>query len=401
MLDQRVSVGPMSDPEAWKPTMLAAATRGATAVDDAGVLHVLRHRDVEALLGERRLHGVGLSVFDASGVPAGPLRDWYAALMFTNDGPAHDRLRRLVSKAFTPRAVDRLRRVAADLVEARVARLRGVGGGDLVTALGDVPMHVMCALLGVPASAVPEFISWVDALSPIFGFMSREQIDAASAALTALLAYVDGLVAGRTESPADDLITALIRAEEDGDRLSRHETVSMVANLLVGGHDTTSSQIGCSLLTLLARPEALALARDGAGMLPSLVAETIRFEPSIVIAPRTVAAPLVIGDVERSPGTMIAFNFLTANHDPLAWSEPEVFRPARFASPDASRLLSFGGGPHYCLGASLARMTLEESVRGVAAAAPRLVEEPTTTTVIHPGQLLEVDRFGNLLIRTT
>jgi len=171
-------------------------------------------------------------------------------------------------------------------------------------------------------------------------------------------------------------MTALIRAEHDGDRLTRDETVTMVANLLVGGHDTTGSQVGCTLLTLLVRPGALAEVRSEPALLAPLVSETIRFEPSITFAPRTVVAPIEICGIERPAGTMLACTFLTANRDPEVWRDPDAFVSRRFVEPEAPRLLSFGGGPHYCLGAALARTTLEESVRGVAEIAPQLNAAP-------------------------
>ena len=150
----------------------------------------------------------------------------------------------------------------------------------------------------------------------------------------------------------------------------------MVANLLVGGHDTTGSQIGCTLLTLLVRPSALAEVRSQPALLAPLVSETIRFEPSLTFAPRTVAEPIEICGIARPAGTMVACNFLTANRDPEVWHDPDAFVSCRFDEPAAPRLLSFGGGPHYCLGAALARTTLEESVRGVAEIAPQLNAEP-------------------------
>jgi hypothetical protein len=292
--------------------------------------------------------------------------------MFTNDGAAHDRLRRLVSKAFTPRAVERLRPVAAARVAERLSSVRGAGGGDLVAALAGLPMQVMCSLLGIPASAVPEFIAWVDALSPVFLFMEPAQIAAATAAIDQLLGYLRELVEQRNHTPADDLMTSLLRAEHDGDRLTREETVTMVANLLVGGHDTTASQIGCTLLTLLCQPNALAELRSKASLLPALVSETIRFEPSITGAPRTVARPIEVCGTLRPIGAVVMCSFLTANRDPDVWHDADSFVPQRFANPNAPRLLSFGGGPHYCLGAALARMTLEEVVRGVTELAPTL-----------------------------
>jgi len=211
------------------------------------------------------------------------------------------------------------------------------------------------------------FGAWADTLSPVFGFMDAQEIAAARSALAELLEYVGTLVEKRHGDPRDDLITALLRAEADGDRLHRDEVVTMVANLLVGGHDTTTSQIGCTLLTLMRHPDAVARLRAGNVEVAATVSETMRYEPSISIIPRTVAAPLPIGGVTRPAGTMVLLSVLMANRDPAVWKRPDEFDVDRFAQPDAPRLLSFGTGPHYCLGASLARMTLEETAKGFAA----------------------------------
>ena len=373
MIEQRIPLSAAADPRAWKQLMLAAAARGPTAIEETTeMIYVLRQREIERLLHEPRLRGVGLSLFDRMGIADGPLRDWYGALMFTNDGVSHDRLRRLVSKAFTPRAVERLRPVAAARVAERLAAVREAGGGDLVATFAGLPMHVMCSLLGVPAAAVPEFVTWVDALSPVFSFMEPAQIATATAAIDPLLAYLRRIVEERSQTPADDLMTSLLRAEHDGYRLTRAETVTMVANLLVGGHDTTATQIGCTLFTLLAQPQALTALRAEPALLPALVSETIRFEPSIAGAPRTVFEPIEVCGTLRPAGSVVMCSFLTANRDPDVWQDADSFVPQRFASPSAPRLLSFGGGPHYCLGAALARMTLEEVVRGVGELAPTL-----------------------------
>ena len=166
----------------------------------------------------------------------------------------------------------------------------------------------------------------------------------------------------------------------------------MVVNLLVGGHDTTSSQIGCTLLTLLVRPETLTEVRAEPALVPSLVSETMRFEPSIGAAPRTVAEPIEICGIERPAGTSLVCTFLAANRDPAVWHDPDAFVSRRFEDPEAPRLLSFGGGPHYCLGAALARMTIEEAVRGVAELAPVLAESSRQDRVVpgarpEPGQV--------------
>src|SRR6478609_1721242 len=137
-----------------------------TATDPVtGATIVLRYDDCEQLAHDRRLEGVGLRLFDLLGVGDGPLRSWYGGLMFTTEGAHHDRLRRLVARAFTPRAVEELRVDTARAAAGALAPVRGAGGGDLGAALGMLPMQAMCRLLGVPPEDVAEFAAWADALS--------------------------------------------------------------------------------------------------------------------------------------------------------------------------------------------------------------------------------------------
>ena len=377
MADWYVEALGAEGPLASRRALLAAGRSASFAIDEqSGALLILGYRDVERLLLEPRLRGTGLSLFDFMGIFDGPLRDWYGHLMFTTENRTHHRLRSLVGKAFSPRSVEMLRPVAAAVVEARLERVKRAGGGDLTEALADVPMQVMCALVGVPAADVPSFIDWVNALGPTFGLMNPIQIEAATDAIGGLLGYVTHLCEARDHTPSDDLISRLLAAEHEGDRLTREETAAMVANLLVGGHDTTSSQIGCSLLTLLQRPEVLARLDADGSRIPAVVDETIRFEPGITLAPRTVGEPIEINGVERAVGSMVWCVTSTANRDATVWHDPETFDPDRFLEPDAPRLLTFGGGPHHCLGAWLARLTLEETVRGVASRAPSLTVLP-------------------------
>jgi cytochrome P450 len=332
----------------------------------SGATVVLRHADIEALARDPRLAGVGLVFFDMMGITSGRLREWYGSLMFTNEGETHDRLRTLVSRAFTPRSVEALRKDGAALCDSVFDGVIADGGGDLVSPFALVAMRVMCRLLGVPEEDVEEFGAWADALSPTFGFMDPDQIAAATDAIDALLAYVDGLAERRRSRPADDLISALLAAEDSGDRLTHDELVTMVANLLVAGHDTTTSQIGCSLLTMLAHPESSKRLRAEPDLLVSATEETIRFEPSIPAVPRTVVEPLEVAGTELRPGSLVMLCTAAANREPQTWTEPDRFDVGRFATKGAPRLLSFGAGPHFCLGAALARMTVQECVRAVA-----------------------------------
>jgi cytochrome P450 len=357
----------------------SAAEQGPlTAEAASGATVVLRHGDVEALARDPRLAGVGLSFFDLMGITEGPLREWYGSLMFTNEGPTHDRLRKLVARAFTPRSADRLRADAADLAGEIVGPVVADGGGDLTEAFSLLAMRVMCRLLGVPEEDVSVFGGWADALSPIFGFIDEAQTAAATGAIVAMLAYVEELAARRRSEPADDLITALIAAEDEGDRLTHDELVAMVANLLVGGHDTTTSQIGCSLLTMLRHEDEAARLVADPGLLQSAVEETIRYEPSIIGVPRTVVETITVAGRELGPGSILVLCTASANREPGVWDDPDRFDVTRFSGKGGPSLLSFGAGPHFCLGAALARMTLQESVRATVmdGARFRLAEEP-------------------------
>jgi len=348
--------------------------RGARAVGptglsvETGAVVALRYDDVEQLSHDPRLAGVGLSIFDLLGIGDGPLRTWYSSLMFTNEGDAHHRLRRLAARVFTPRSVERHRELAARLTAERMERLVADGGGDLVEALVDVPITVICTLIGVPDEQIPAFLAYGDALSPVFGLMDPEQIAVAEEAVVGLMADVEAMIATRLEQRGDDLISALLDAEEAGDRLTHDEVVTMVGNLIVGGHDTTSGQVSCTLLTLLRHPEALDALRADPSLAPAVVDEGIRFEPSITIVPRTVLEAIEIGGVERPAGSMVFLSSASASRDEDVWGDPDVFRPTRFTEPGAPKLLSFGSGAHYCLGAALARMTMQEVMLGVALA---------------------------------
>jgi hypothetical protein len=194
-----------------------------------------------------------------------------------------------------------------------------------------------------------------------------------------LTADVERMIAARADQRGEDLISALLDAEEAGDRLTHEEVVTMVGNLIVGGHDTTASQIGCSLLALLRHPDALDDLRADPSLAGAVVNETIRFEPSISVVPRTLIEPVEIGGVERPAGTLVFLSSASTSREADVWGDPDVFRPARFTEPAAPKLLSFGSGPHYCLGAALARMTLEEVVLGAAVAGLGDTIVPTTS----------------------
>jgi len=348
-----------------------AAEQGPLATDvTTGATIVLRHRDLEALAHDQRLAGIGLALFDMMGITDGPLRAWYADLMFTTEGDYHRRMRSVVSRAFTPRSAEALRATAADMASTAVASVQQ--GGDLVAACSSLATRLICRLLGVPDNDVEIFRAWADALSPVFFVMTPDQIAAATDAIVELQRYVDELTSRRSEQRGPDLITALLDCEADGERLTHAETVTMIANLLVAGHDTAGSQIPCSALVALQHREQLRGVGEDDVRLASAAAETMRLEPSIPIIPRVAVAPIELHGSTIEAGTMVFLCIAAACRDELAWDEPAQYDPDRFTRPDTAKLPNFGAGTHYCLGTALAKLTVEESLRAVLAADPPL-----------------------------
>jgi cytochrome P450 len=355
-----------------------AAQQGPLATDTlTGATIVLRQRDVETLSRDPRVHGIGLLLFDMMGITGGPLRDWYGQLMFTTEGDYHRRMRSLVSRAFTPRSVEAQRATAADMAADAVASV-SEDGGDLIESCSSLATRLTCRLLGVPDSDVSVFASWAGTLSPVFNVMTPEQITEATDAITRLLGYVDDLITRRRQAPGADLISALLDAEVDGERLTRDETKAMIVNLLVAGHDTTGSQIPCTMLVALQHRDQLIGIHHDRTRLSNAVAETMRLEPSIPAIPRTTVESIELQGITIPAGSMLYLCTAAANRDPLAWKDPDRFDPDRFDRPETPRLLTFGLGTHYCLGTALAKVAVEEYLRTVLENDPglELAENP-------------------------
>jgi cytochrome P450 len=193
-----------------------------------------------------------------------------------------------------------------------------------------------------------------------------------SSAIVELRSYTREMIEGRDRDGGLDgsrrgqLLTALLEAEDDGDRLTRDETIDMITNLLVGGHDTTGSQIGCTLFTLLGDDEALGSLRADETIASAAVWETMRMEPSLTVIPRVNQEPVEVGGIVRPSGTFFLLCLASANRDPAVWAEPNRFVVDRFTAPDVPKPLSFGTGAHFCLGSHMARMTLDEVTLGLA-----------------------------------
>jgi cytochrome P450 len=350
-----------SDPGYWAdphPVLRRAREAHPLARASIGYWLVLRHADVEPLLRSPALVVPGAEILAAQGIAQGPLAEWWPLILFNTNPPTHTRLRSLLSRAFTPRRVEGLRPRIRAIAHALLDRSCGSGRADLVADFAhELPIIAMCELLGVPAGDVPRFIEASTELALSFSLEMPPELRARiERALLSLYDYTDELLALRRSRPGPDLLTALIAAEEAGDRLSPRELRALTVNLILAGHDTTRSLLSIGAWLLVSRPGVLAALRAKPEAIPAAVEEILRFEPVAEGVARKLAEPLELGGVRLAAGERLFLSLLSANRDPAAFADPDRFDPERADN----RHLSFGRGLHFCLGAALARAEAQE-----------------------------------------
>ena len=296
----------------------------------------------------------------AQGITSGPLWDRIAVNILSLDGEEHHRLRRLVSKAFTPKATARLRTTIVEVITGLVDRHSARGHCDVVTDIArQFPIPVICALLGTPPEDWELFSDWTDDILEAFGWNAASQTPTILAAWEALDAYIDDMVARRRHALTDDLISELIRAEDDGDRLSSDELRMLVASLLMGGTDTTRLQLGGAVHVLCDHPDQWALLRRHPELAVNAVHELMRHSPITFVTLRVAIEDIDLAGVKIPAGTIVVVNTGAANRDPAVCDDPDRLDISRVGT---SPIQTFGGGMHYCLGANLARLELAEAL---------------------------------------
>lgn len=324
---------------------------------------VIHHRDVVDLLRDRRLRGPGMDFARLSGIPEGS-RAWnrQAQILLFMEGDDHHRLRRLVSKAFTPRAVEALRPFTRATIARLVDAVIADGSCDAVPALCDpFPIPVICALVGIEADRLDDMSRWASAILLSLRLDAGSFIDEIEQAQAELDDYLDELIADRRANPRDDLLSNLIAVEEEGDRLSPSELLSVVAMMLVAGTETTRNQLSNMIHTFAEHPDQWALLRSRPELVAAAVEEAIRWEPATEALPRFATDDIEIGGHLVPGGTVVVLMSMSANHDSAVLPDAGRFDIAREV-PDGWHLLTFGGGIHYCLGANLARLELTEAL---------------------------------------
>lgn len=276
------------------------------------------------------------------------------------DPPDHTRLRRLVSKAFTPRQIELLRPGIEQMVDDALDIAAERGSIELIDDLAfPVPFQVISELLDMPTDRADDLRDWSQALTAgLEPAATMADLDAAEAAVLALVPYLIEVIEARRSAPGDDLLSALLAVEDDGDTLSFEELISFVVLLYVAGHETTVNLIGNGMLALLRHPVQLDRWRTDPSLDATAVDELLRFDGPVQHTVRVAMQPMSFADAGRGtvvvePGHVILTVLGAANRDPAMFEDPHILRLDR---PNAGRHTAFAAGIHYCLGASLAKL---------------------------------------------
>jgi len=299
--------------------------------------------------------------------------------MLDRDPPDHTRLRKLVSKAFTPRAVEALRPRITGLVDSMLDAIAGQGRVDLVDTLAfPLPFTVIAEMLGTPPADHERIRQLsgtvVRSLEPVADPALVAAIAAADAELTAIAA---DMIAWKRSNPADDLLTALITAEDNGDALSDDELIAQTLLLYLAGHETTVNLIAGGTLALLRNPDQLTLLRNDPGLAESAVEELLRYDSPVQASRRITLEPVAIRGTTIPAGAFVMASLGSANRDEFFWGADAA--EVRLRRDNAHRHVSFGAGPHHCLGASLARLEASIALARLTARFPGLALDGDVT----------------------
>ncbi|MEU6403812.1 cytochrome P450 [Streptomyces sp. NPDC046985] len=385
----------------WDPAFLADPRPAYAELRARGRVHfyeptgqwlVPHHADVSSLLRDRRLGRAYRHRFtheDFGRTPPPPEQEPFHTLndhgMLDLEPPDHTRIRRLVSKAFTPRTVERLapyvETLAGDLVDGLVR----AGGGDLLTDVAEpLPVAVIAEMLGIPEPDRAPLRPWSAAICGMYELNPTPEAAALAVRASAEFSqYLRELIAARRRAPGEDLISGLIAAHDEGDRLTEQEMVSTAVLLLNAGHEATVNATVNGWWALFRNPEQLAALRADHSLVPSAVEELMRYDTPLQLFERWVLDEIEIDGQTIPRGAEVALLFGSANHDPAVFADPARLDLARRDNPH----ISFSAGIHYCIGAPLARLELAASLRTLLERAPAL--RPTA----------EPERKPNFVIR--
>ncbi len=313
------------------------------------------------------------------------LREGIFKSLLMTDPPDHTRMRNLVNQAFTPKVVERLRPRVQELVDEQLERVAATREMELVQDLAyPLPVTVIAELLGVPAEDRSKFKAWSTRLRVLIDPLTNAgKLDDAVGAYEEMEAYFLGLFAERRSAPRDDLLSALVAAEQDGERLDETELLALVALVLGAGHETTTNLIGNSVLALLRNPGERKRLQDDPGLVESAVEEFLRYDSPVQATDRVASEACEIDGHRIEKGVFVVTMLAAANRDPARFPDPDRLDLSR----DDGRHVSFGQGGHFCLGAHLARVEAQIAISSLLHRFPDL-DGPTEPTGWVPSMVL-------------
>jgi cytochrome P450 len=306
----------------------------------------------------------------AQGITSGELWDIPLKGLLSLDGADHHRQRWLVSKAFAPRAAERLRTTCSDIIAELVDNHADTGRCHVVADIArQYPIPIICAMLGTPRDDWYLFSDWADDIFKVFDWnVVNDEPDILRAWRT-LEDYLDDMVTHRRDAVTDDLLSDMMRAEVDSDRLAHDELLMLAATLLMAGTDTTRNQLAAAVQLFCEHPDQWALLAEHPELAPKAVEEAMRYSPIIFTTIRVPFEDVELAGLAIPAGTLVIANTAAANRDPQVYHDPDRFDITR---EDAPAMLTFGGGMHYCLGAHLARIELAEALTTMARRMPNI-----------------------------
>ncbi len=356
--------------------LLASVRAKGRVLRSPGSWIVLGHAEAEALLRSQNARSGFIGALYRETLPPGAAREEMSRRINFLDPPDHGRVRSLVSKAFTPRRVNALRPFVERLSRELLRELPADETIDLIHAFAhQLPSLVISELLGVPTHDRDRLTALSDRVSVLLGLGGRTgaATEGAVAAAEEMHATFRDLLAARRREPADDLVSALLAAEENAQRLSESELLSLAATLYSAGHRTTRDLFSNGLAVLLGDGDLVHAAQTRELPASAVVEEFLRFETPTHYVARMLAEPMTLGGVAIPAGEPIAVMLAAANRDPAAYADAERFDPRRWLrEPAPPTALSFAFGPHFCLGASLARLEAQVMLETLLALRPKL-----------------------------
>jgi cytochrome P450 len=351
-------------------TMASLRERSWLAAGELGFF-VLDREASEFILRSKKVKFPGLQVAEVFGVTEGPLYEEITRNILNIDGDDHRRLRNLVNPALTPRAVERYRPAMRGFITELFEKVAADRRCEFVDAIAKpYPALVIATVMGAPLEDASRLYYWSNWIQRQFSADLADKRAEIEQAVVDFYEYVGTLLERRRSDPGDDLVSRLLAAEHEGDRLSDVECVNLVLNVLIGGVDTSQSQLAHAVRLLAQHPDQWRLLAEDPSLAGRAVEEALRFEPIVPFTARIVMEEFDYRDVTFPAGTIVMISAFDGNRDPDMFEAPDEFDIT--ADRERTKPMTFGAGIHYCLGANVARAELQEALAFLPGAMPGL-----------------------------